>query len=1023
MKNILTTIIALISMTTVWSQCLPTYNSQCTSGDFINSVIFNTINNSGTGCSSPGASNYTDYTSTISTNVIQNTAYTIDVQVGASWGQYVVAYIDFNNDLDFDDAGEFFDIGYASAGTTVSNTILIPNGIPGGSVTMRVLCKYSTGPVFAGQACNNFSYGECEDYTLNISSPLTDDAGIASFISPSLPTCNFSDSVRVELYNYGSDTLTSAVIDWTVNTVAQTSFPWTGSIAPYSSEVVNLGLVPLASGDNIIAFTSMPNGVIESPTGSWNDSSSIASLQAGLSGTYTIGGATPDYVDFNSAVTDILSFGICGALTFDVRDGIYNEQIDLTGIQSDVLNTVTFRSENNDASLVTLSFAVSSAATNYIVKLSNTDYITFEDITIENSASSYGRVIDISDGSDYNHFENCHFRAITSTSTSTNFAIIYSQGTVDNGNEFINNTIEGGSYGAYWYGGSTSNLESGTIFNGNTFLDNYYYGIRIEQQDSPVISGNKVIGESTYTGSRFAIYINYCDNGFTAADNIIKGSVTSGWRYGIYILNSDANNANHSTVTNNMVQVGQAGSTGTFYGIYMSNDGYIDVSHNSVSVSEGGSSSRAYYATGGGGNTLANNIFVNYTAGYAIYLSGNYSVLSSDNNLFHSPAGNVGYYGGADQLTLTDWQSANGDDANSVDMDPIFHSMYDLHICNDTLKGLGMPLAISTDIDGQPRNSVSPDMGADEFTAITADFLGSDIEFCVGEVVTLSAGAPSDTILWSTGDSTLMIDVTTAGTYIASINGTCGIGTDTINVAMSNLVYSNFLIATDTTLCSGDSTVLNSSMIADSYNWSTAETTATIQVTASGMYTLDISDACGSGSDSLNINILTVPVASFTSLNSYTSAWFTNTSTGGIYNTYFWDFGDGSTSTLENPEHVFFNAGPHSVSLTVTNECGTNTYNTIVSMVGINELSNGGNLSVYPNPSSGDLTIEMNLLTQSNVDVSIENILGKIVYSNNLTPIDGKVSQKIDLTKESTGVYFIHVNVDGEKITKKIILN
>ncbi len=1008
-------------MTTVWSQCLPTYNSQCTSGDLINSVVFNTINNSATGCSSPGTNNYTDYTSTISTNVIQNTAYTIDVQVGPSWGQYVVAYIDFNNDLDFDDAGEFFDIGYAASGTTVSNTILIPNGIPGGAVTMRVLCKYSSAPVLAGQACNNFSYGECEDYTLNISSPLPDDAGITAFVTPSLPTCNFNDSIRVELYNYGSDTLTSAIIDWTVNATSQTSYPWTGSITPYSSEIVNLGFTPLTSGDNIIAFTSMPNGVVESPNGAWNDSSSIASLQAGLSGTYTIGGTTPDYVDFNSAVADISLFGICGALIFDVRDGIYNEQIDLTNIQSDTVNTITFRSENSDASLVTLSFAVSSAATNYIVKMSNTDYVTFEDLTFENSATSYGRVIDVSNGSDYNHFENCHFRAITSTSTSTNYAVIYSQGTVDNGNEFINNTIEGGSYGAYWYGAATNDLESGTIFNGNTFLDNYYYGLRIERQDAPVISGNSVIGESTYTGSRFAIYINYCDNGFTAENNVVKGSVTSGWRYGMYILNCDATNANHSIVANNMIQVGQTGNTGTFYGLYMSNDGYIDVSHNSVSVSEGGTSSRAYYATSGGGSTLTNNIFVNYTAGYAIYLASNYTISSSNNNLFHSPVGNVGYYGGA-HSTLADWQTASGDDANSVDMDPIFHSMYDLHICNDTLKGLGMPSAISSDIDGQSRDTLTPDMGADEFTSLSTNFLGNDVEFCTGEIVTLSVGTSSDTILWSTGDTTTFINISTPGTYFVSINGVCGIGADTIDITMSNLMYTNFLLATDTTFCEGDSTSLSSSMVPDSYSWSTTSTAPSIDVTTSGSYTLDIIDACGSGTDNITITVLTTPAASFTSLNSFTSTWFTNTTTGGIYTTYFWDFGDGSTSTLENPEHVFINAGPHSVTLTATNECGTDTYNTIVSMVGINELSNADNIIIYPNPSSGNININMTLSSQSNVNVTIKDVLGKTVYTSSSTPVEGELAQNIDLTKESAGVYFIHIGLNGEITTKKIIL-
>ncbi len=1022
MKKILTIIVALVGISTVWSQCLPTYNSQCTSGDFINDVAFNTISNLGTGCSGPSANNYQDYTA-ISTNVLQNTSYTITVTPGASWGQYFVAFIDFNNDLDFDDAGEFFDIGYATSSTTISNTIMIPNGIAGGAVTMRVLCKYSSTPVLAGQACNNFSYGECEDYTLNIALPLAEDAGISAFVTPSLPTCNFTDSVRVSLFNYGADTLTSSMIDWTVNAIPQAGFSWTGSIPPYSSEVVNLGLVPLALGDALVAFTSMPNGVVENPSGAWNDSSSITSLEVGLSGVYTIGGTTPNFVDFTSAVTDLNTFGVCGPVTFNVRDGVYTEQINLSAIVGmSVTNTVTFQSENGDASLVALSFPVADAAQNYIVNLDGADFFSFQDLTLENTGVSYGRVIHVQNGADDNTFINCHIHAVTSNSTSTNFAAIYSGGSNDNNNVFVRNIIEGGSYGAYWYGESTTSLESGTKFEGNTFLDNYYYGGRFESQDAPVLNGNSLEGESSYTGSRFAMYINYCDNGFTAIGNTIKGSLTSGWRYGMYILNCDASPINHAIVANNMVQVGQAGSTSTFYGIYLSNDGYIDITHNSVLVSDGGASSRAFYGTSGGASSLANNIFVNYTAGYAIYLASNYTIVSSNYNLFYSPFGITGYYGGTNQATLLDWQAANADDANSISMDPIFHSLYDLHVCNDTLKGLGTATTILTDIDNQARNTLSPDMGADEFSALTTDFLGSDVEICVGDVVTLSAGSPSDTILWSTGDTTLTIDATMAGVYTVSLNSVCGIGADTIDIAMSNIVYTNFLTATDTVFCTGDSSLLSSSMIADSYNWSTAAISPTIQVLSSGMYTLDVSDNCGSGSDSVNITVLSTPVASYTFASSYVSASFTNTSTGSN-STYLWDFGDGSTSSVENPSHVFSNTGPHTITLTVTNICGTDTYSSIVSMVGLDELSNIGSVAVFPNPSFGVVTLSLNLLTQSDINLSVQNVLGKEIYKNNLKQSTGQVSHKINLSNVGSGVYFIHVNVGGEKLIRKVIIN
>ena len=1025
-KKLLLFMVTAFSGLVAWGQCLPTFTSACTSGDFINSVTFNTISNLGTGCTNPSMNNYADYTA-ISTNVQQNTTYQIDVAAGPSWGQYMAVFIDFNNNGSFNDPGEFFDVGYAAAGATASNNILIPNGVPGGSVTMRVIAKYGTGTIIAGQSCNNFSYGECEDYTLNISAPLTDDAGIAEFVTPTLPTCSFTDSIRVAITNFGTDTLFSANIDWVINVTPMTTYNWTGALPPFATDTVNLGLFPLATGDALNAISSMPNGSVENPAGAYNDAASIASLSQGLNGIYTIGGITPDYATFAAAMTDINTFGLCGAVVFDIRDGVYNEQIDLTSVLSDATNNITFRSENGDASLVTLSYAGTSGTDNFVVNLNNTDYASFEDLTLENSGFSFGSVVKVSGGSDYNRFEDCHMHTVANTSTSTNTAVLYSNNGKDNGNEFINNIFEGGSYGAYWYGAGTlpTDLESGTVFDGNTFLDNYYYGARFERQDAPMFIGNSFIGESTYTGSRFAMYMNYCDNGFTATDNNIYGSATSSWRYGMYMINCDATNVAHATVANNMCQVGAIGNTSTFYAMYISNCGYTDIQHNSGYIIDGGVSSRAFYGASGGGNTLANNIFATDSSGYAIYLGSNYTLISSDNNLFHSPMGNVGYYGNANQATLADFQAASGLDANSVDMNPNFNSPYDLHVCNDSLKGLGMPLAIATDIDGQPRNAATPDMGADEFTDLAGNFLGSDVEICTGDVLVLAAGAPSDAILWSTGDTTTMINVTAPGTYFVTVTGACGIGVDTVDVTASALVYSGYLEGAGLEFCTGDSVLLYSNENGyDSYLWTGGTTNDSLFVSAGGTYTLDVTDGCGTGSESITVVENSAPTAGFTWTNSFVTGIFTNTSTGGGTAIYAWDFGDGNTSTEMNPTHLYSAAGTYTVTMTVTNDCGTSTFTNdiIVTTVGVEEIAGLGTITVYPNPSTGLFQLDVNLNESLTLDIVVTNMLGEEVAVSQINALDGIHSGVIDLTSKAPGVYFLNVISDNNTIKTQVLV-
>jgi PKD repeat protein len=74
--------------------------------------------------------------------------------------------------------------------------------------------------------------------------------------------------------------------------------------------------------------------------------------------------------------------------------------------------------------------------------------------------------------------------------------------------------------------------------------------------------------------------------------------------------------------------------------------------------------------------------------------------------------------------------------------------------------------------------------------------------------------------------------------------------------------------------------------------------------------------------------VLDQPVASFnaspTDLTAGESVFFTDTSAGTPL-TWDWDFGDGGTSTLANPEHLYAVPGTYTVTLVVTNTCGADT--------------------------------------------------------------------------------------------------
>jgi len=80
--------------------------------------------------------------------------------------------------------------------------------------------------------------------------------------------------------------------------------------------------------------------------------------------------------------------------------------------------------------------------------------------------------------------------------------------------------------------------------------------------------------------------------------------------------------------------------------------------------------------------------------------------------------------------------------------------------------------------------------------------------------------------------------------------------------------------------------------------------------------------------------------------------YFTNTSEDAV--SYSWDFGDGTTSTDINPEHIFPANGNYNVTLSATNSGGTTTYSKQVNInygqvVFYITLSGYGSVAIYPN--------------------------------------------------------------------------
>ena len=149
---------------------------------------------------------------------------------------------------------------------------------------------------------------------------------------------------------------------------------------------------------------------------------------------------------------------------------------------------------------------------------------------------------------------------------------------------------------------------------------------------------------------------------------------------------------------------------------------------------------------------------------------------------------------------------------------------------------------------------------------------------------------------------------------------------------------------------------------------------------------------------------------------------FTNTSMG--TGSYFWDFGDGTTSEEENPTHSYIFVATYDVCLTLYANCDTSIYCTTVTVDELPASTNnllGISLECFPNPVTNTLFLTSNGQFSGLQSISLFNANGQLVL-NKINFNDSRFNQiQIDLQHLPDGVYFLKTHWQKGIITKKVI--
>jgi PKD repeat protein len=227
-------------------------------------------------------------------------------------------------------------------------------------------------------------------------------------------------------------------------------------------------------------------------------------------------------------------------------------------------------------------------------------------------------------------------------------------------------------------------------------------------------------------------------------------------------------------------------------------------------------------------------------------------------------------------------------------------------------------------------------------------------------------------------------------------------------------------LGADTAICEGQTLTLDAANAGSDYLWSDASTNQTLDVTDSGDYSVIVTNTLGcSGTDTVHVTVDPLPSASSIVVTdngdgTYTFSAEDPSNVAG----YNWDFGDGSpTSSGQLPTHTYApGSDTFTVTLIITNECGSDTLTTTIETTGINRVNIDKNqLKLYPNPTRDVITIQ-NESAYKMEAVTVYNVLGQVVMQHITTDAH---QYKMDVSGLTSGLYTVRIETNAGFVMRK----
>ncbi len=332
-----------------------------------------------------------------------------------------------------------------------------------------------------------------------------------------------------------------------------------------------------------------------------------------------------------------------------------------------------------------------------------------------------------------------------------------------------------------------------------------------------------------------------------------------------------------------------------------------------------------------------------------------------------------------------------------------------------------------------------------ESAPATPGTISGNATVCAGSANTYSVtavpGATSYTWTlpggWS-GSSTTNSIATTAGasggTISVTASNTCGTSSpQSLQVTVESAPATPGTISGNATICASSANTYSVTAVpgATGYTWtlpsgwsgnSTTNSVATTAGASGGTISVTASNTCGTSSPQLlQVTVDPSPIADFGSTTTAQTVTFNDLSTNSP-TTWAWDFGDGATSTLQNPTHSYPSPGQYQVCLTVTNVCGTDSACHATDVLARMSQVQTMRFNVYPNPNTGIFTVSATLHEMDDIELTLWDLNGNLVLKTTIAAQNGLVQSQIDGRQIASGLYFLEIKQGGSREFHKIVL-